>query len=44
MTLYPNRTVDAEKDFVAIGLINMAATTLVARPSLSSNNFDEFLS
>src|SRR5438477_1793110 len=44
MTLYPNRTFDAEKDFVAIGLINMAATTLAARPTLPPNNFDEFLS
>ena len=26
MTLYPNRTFDAEKDFVPIGLINTAAT------------------
>jgi tripartite-type tricarboxylate transporter receptor subunit TctC len=43
MTLYPNRTFDAEKDFVAIGLINMAATTLAARPTLPPNNFDEFL-
>ena len=32
MTLYPNRTFDAEKDFAAIGLINMATTTLAARP------------
>jgi tripartite-type tricarboxylate transporter receptor subunit TctC len=43
MTLYPNRTFDAEKDFVAIGLINTAATTLAARPTLPPNNFDEFL-
>ena len=37
MTLYPNRTFDAEKDFVTIGLINTAATTLAARPTLSPN-------
>src|SRR5713226_7755428 len=43
MTLYPNRTFDAEKDFVTIGLINTAATTLAARPTLPPNNFDEFL-
>jgi tripartite-type tricarboxylate transporter receptor subunit TctC len=43
MTLYPNRTFDAEKDFVPIGLINTAATTLAARPTLPPNNFDEFL-
>src|SRR6516162_6445188 len=30
MILYPNRTFDAEKDFVTIGLINTAATTLAA--------------
>jgi tripartite-type tricarboxylate transporter receptor subunit TctC len=43
MTLYPNRTFDAEKDFVTIGLINTAAATLAARPTLPPNNFDGFL-
>jgi tripartite-type tricarboxylate transporter receptor subunit TctC len=43
MTLYPNRTFDAEKDFVTIGLINTAAITLAARPTLPPNNFEEFL-
>jgi tripartite-type tricarboxylate transporter receptor subunit TctC len=43
MTLYPNRTFDAEKDFVTIGLINTAATTLAGRPTLPPNNFDELL-
>ena len=43
MTLYPNRTFDAEKDFVPIGLINTAATTLAGRPMLPPNNFDELL-
>ena len=43
MTLYPNRTFDAEKHFVTIGLINTAATTLAARPTLPPTNFDEFL-
>ena len=43
MTLYPNRTFDAEKDFVTIGLINTAAGTLAARPTLPPNNFEEFL-
>jgi len=43
MTLYPNRSFDAEKDFVPIGLINTAATTLAARPTLPPNNFDELL-
>ncbi len=43
MTLYPNRTFDAEKDFVPIGLINTAATTLAGRPTLPPNNFKELL-
>jgi len=43
MTLYPNRTFDAKKDFVTIGLINTAAATLAARPTLPPNSFDEFL-
>jgi tripartite-type tricarboxylate transporter receptor subunit TctC len=43
MALYPNRTFDAEKDFVAIGLINTAATTWAGRPTLPANNFDEML-
>src|ERR671925_2300708 len=34
MTLYPNLGFDAEKDFVPIGLINTAASTLAARPTL----------
>src|SRR5579862_124449 len=43
MTLYPNLTFDAEKDFVTIGLINTAATTLAGRPDLPPNNFKELL-
>jgi len=43
MTLYPNRTFDAKKDFVTIGLINTAAATLAARPTLPPNSFDELL-
>jgi tripartite-type tricarboxylate transporter receptor subunit TctC len=43
MTLYPNRTFDAEKDFVTIGLINTAATTFAGRPNLPPNNFNELL-
>src|SRR5262245_881704 len=43
MTLYPDRTFDAEKDFVPIGLVNTTALTLSGRPSLSANNFDELL-
>jgi tripartite-type tricarboxylate transporter receptor subunit TctC len=43
MALYPNRTFDAEKDFVAIGLINTAAGTWAGRPTLPPNNFAEML-
>jgi tripartite-type tricarboxylate transporter receptor subunit TctC len=42
VTLYPGR-VDAEKDFVAIGLVNTAAGVLAARGDLPPNNFEEFL-
>ena len=38
MTLYPNLAFDAEKDFVPIGLINTAASTLAARPTLPPND------
>ncbi len=43
MTLYPDRTFDAEKDFAPIGLVNTTTNTLAARPSLPANNFDELL-
>ncbi len=43
MTMYPNRTFDAEKDFVTIGLINTAATTWAGRPTLPANDFKELL-
>jgi putative tricarboxylic transport membrane protein len=43
MTLYPNLGFDAEKDFVTIGLINTALTTLVARASLPPNNIAELV-
>ena len=43
MTLYPNRTFDAEKDIVTIGLINTAAVILAGRPTLPPNNFNELL-
>ena len=42
MALYPGR-IDAEKDFVAIGLINTAAGTWAGRPTLPPNTFDEML-
>ncbi len=43
MALYPDRTFDAEKDFVAIGLINTVSNTLAGRPTLPPNNFKELL-
>jgi len=43
MTLYPDRTFDAEKDFAPIGLVNTTTNTVAGRPSLPANNFDELL-
>jgi tripartite-type tricarboxylate transporter receptor subunit TctC len=43
MTLYPNLTFDAEKDFVTIGLINTAASTVAARPTLPPSNIAELV-
>src|SRR5262245_34831064 len=43
MTLYPDRTFDAEKDFVTIGLVNTTINTLAGRPTLPPNHFDELL-
>ncbi len=43
MTLYPDRTFDAEKDFVPIGLVNITSNTLAGRPTLAANNFKELL-
>ena len=43
MALYQNLNFDAEKNFVTIGLINTAASTLAGRPSLPANNFAELL-
>jgi tripartite-type tricarboxylate transporter receptor subunit TctC len=43
MTLYPNHSFDAEKDFVPIGLINTAATTWAGRPTLPPNTLKEVL-
>ena len=43
MTLYPDRTFDAERDFVTIGLVNTTINTLAGRPTLPPNNFDELL-
>jgi tripartite-type tricarboxylate transporter receptor subunit TctC len=43
MTLHRNLGVDAEKDFVTIGLINNAATILVARPTLPPSTLAELV-
>jgi tripartite-type tricarboxylate transporter receptor subunit TctC len=43
MTLYPDRTFDAEKDFVPIGLVNTTTNTLAGRPTLPPDNFAELL-
>jgi len=43
MTLYPDRTFDAVKDFVPIGLINTAGTTFAGRPDLPAQNLKDLL-
>ena len=43
MTMYKNLSFDAETDFVTIGLINTAASTWAARPSLPPNNIAELV-
>ena len=43
MTLYSNLSFDVEKDFVTIGLVNTAATTVAARLSLPPNNIGELV-
>src|SRR5207344_2533363 len=43
MTLYPNLAFDAEKDFVTIGLINTAASTVAARSTLPPNNIAQLV-
>ena len=43
MSMYQNLTFDAAKDFVAIGLINTAASTLAGRPTLPPNNIAELV-
>jgi tripartite-type tricarboxylate transporter receptor subunit TctC len=44
VSLYKNLAFDAIKDFAAIGLINTAASTLAASPTLPPKNFADFLS
>jgi len=43
MSLYPNLTFDAVKDFAPIGLINTAASALAAPESLPPKDFKELL-
>ncbi len=43
VSLYPSLTFDAEKDFAPIGLINTAASTLAAPPTLPPKDFSELL-
>jgi tripartite-type tricarboxylate transporter receptor subunit TctC len=43
MTLYPDHTFDAEKDFVPIGLVNITSNVMAGRPTLAANNFKEML-
>src|SRR5262245_41022120 len=43
MTLYSNLGFDVEKDFVTIGLVNTAATTVAGRLNLPPNNIGELV-
>jgi tripartite-type tricarboxylate transporter receptor subunit TctC len=43
MALYKNLSFDAEKDFATVGLINNAASTVAARPTLPPNNIAELV-
>jgi len=43
MTLYPDRTFDAEKDFTPIGMVNITSNILAGRPTLPANNIKELL-
>ena len=43
MTLYPDRTFDAEKDFTPIGLVNITSNMMAGRPTLPANIFKELL-
>ncbi|MEA2982511.1 MAG: hypothetical protein QOF09_4334 [Alphaproteobacteria bacterium] len=43
MTMYKNLSFEAEKDFVAIGLINTAASTWAARPNLPPSDMAELV-
>ncbi|HEX4411039.1 MAG TPA: tripartite tricarboxylate transporter substrate binding protein [Xanthobacteraceae bacterium] len=43
MALYPDRNFDAEKDFVAIGLVNNIVNMLAGRATLPANDFPSLL-
>jgi tripartite-type tricarboxylate transporter receptor subunit TctC len=43
MSMYPNLSFDAVRDFATVGLINTSASTLAGRPTLPANNFAELL-
>ena len=43
VSMYPDLSFDAEKDFATVGLINTAASTLTGRETLPPNNFKELL-
>src|SRR5215475_3202955 len=43
MSLYPERTFDAEKDFAPIGLVNTTTNTLAGRPTLPADDFEGLL-
>jgi tripartite-type tricarboxylate transporter receptor subunit TctC len=43
MTLYSKLSFDSEKDFVVVGAVNDAATTLSARPTLPPNSLPELV-
>jgi tripartite-type tricarboxylate transporter receptor subunit TctC len=43
VSLYPNLSFEAVKNFVAIGLINTSASTLAGSPTLPANTLDELL-
>jgi tripartite-type tricarboxylate transporter receptor subunit TctC len=43
MALYKNLSFDAEKDFATVGLVNNAASTVAARPTLPPNNIAELV-
>jgi tripartite-type tricarboxylate transporter receptor subunit TctC len=43
MSLYPNLTFDAEKDFIGVGLVNLAASTVAGRPDLPPNTVGDLV-